>query len=72
MLQEKSYALYNSSIGRHANVTVRRKVGEPCDTLHAHSQKVRLQRNRFSKAAKDYAGLTYHQKRAWRQRIEFI
>lgn len=66
------YQQYPLSRGSSGVVLVRRKVGEPCDFLHSASCKTRLQRARFSKAAKDYAKLTYYQKQRWKLRFEVV
>lgn len=71
-VHEATYSCYPLAIGGHTNVVVRRKVPEPGCTLHPSSRSTRLQRNRFSKAAKDWAALTYPQKKAWRQRWEYV
>ena len=65
------FQFYGQNIGSAEHVSVRRKVGEPCDTLHPSSKLTRVQRLRFSKAAKDWATLSYFQKRSWRQRLEY-
>jgi hypothetical protein len=65
-----SFAVYPISKGTAGVVLVRRKIGEPCDFQHSASCKTRLQRLRFSKAAKDYSKLTYYQKQYWNKKIE--
>ena len=71
-LRESSFALYAQPAGTADTVFVRRKVGEPCDYQHAASRKTQLQRLRFAKAAKDYAKLSFWQKKGWDKKLEFI
>lgn len=70
-IQTSSYNYYGQPIGGHDNILVRRKVEEPCDTLHPGNAKLALQRHRLAAAAADYGKLNYNQRHWWDKRLEY-
>lgn len=70
--QAAHFGLYRTSAGGQQFIIVRRKVGEPTDTAHANSRKLKRQRDNLSLASQHYSRLTPSQKAITRHQIEEV
>ena len=71
-IKVRSFEFYTQLIGGHETIYVRRKIGEPCDTLHPACRALRLQRIRMANASRAWAKLSYHHKKWWRNQIQWV
>jgi len=70
--QSSSFALYRTSAGGDESIIVRRKVGEPTDTNHTKSRKLKRQRDELALASHHYSQLTPSQKAITKHQIEEV
>ena len=71
-IKVRSYDFYSQPLAGDEPVYVRRKIGQPCDTLHPSNKALHIQRLRLTAASKSYAKLGYFQKLWWHHHYEWI
>lgn len=70
--QDAHFGLYRTSAGGDEGIIVRRKVGDPTDTMHTKSRKLARTRANLALASQHYAKLTPSQKAITRRQFEIM
>jgi hypothetical protein len=68
----RHFGFYDQSNRLGEPLFIRRKVGEPSDTLHPSSKRLKLQRIRLANASKQWSHLPYTERQAWRNTMDYI